>query len=116
MATEVYPDGMHAHADILLSRSDKWAVSTVHATGLVYYTFTSSRVDKHGKPIYYHTVRGNGFCDCPGYAWRRTCSHSIAVKREAEIAREAAVRKPRPSYDQMMDAQLDERTQTVSAF
>lgn len=80
---------MEAHADVLLSRSDRWATGTLNETGLTFYLFTSSRLGPDGQPILYHTIRDGSFCDCPSYKYRSACCHSLAVKRAAEAAREA---------------------------
>lgn len=109
MQAPVYTDGMHAHAETLYARRHKWAEGQLNGSGLVFYLFNSSKVGKDGLPKLYHTVRDGSWCDCPGFNYRRQCAHSIAVRRAADEAREAACR-PRPSLDDLYDNHL------VSAF
>ena len=114
MAREVYTDGMHAHAQTLYARRHLWAEGTLMSSGLTFYLFTSSKTNPDDSPKLYHTVRDGSFCSCKGYTYRRTCSHSIAVRRAAEEARAAVTRRPR--LEDMMDAHMDDCTRTMSAF
>lgn len=104
-------DSMRAHADLLLSRSHLWTRATRKSDGLAFVIFPSSRSNTA-----YYTRCDGGACTCKGYLWRGVCSHALACQIDAERAREAAGRKPRPRLDQLMDAWLDEGTQTVAAF
>jgi len=53
MATTMVTDSMRAYAQVLLSKSSKWARGIDHERGVAFVMFTSSRVDKDGKPIYH---------------------------------------------------------------
>jgi hypothetical protein len=81
-------DSMRAYARVLLSKSPKWARGVDHEKGVAFVMFTSSRVDKDGKPIYHKTRCDGAFCNCPGFYHRGVCSHALACRWEAEQARE----------------------------
>lgn len=115
-ARNMVTDSMRAQAQVLLSRSHKWARGYDTRNGRQFVIFTSSRQQPDGRPVLYYTgIAGDG-CTCKSYLYRGACSHAEACRLEAERAREVAARKPKATYDQLMDAWLDERTGTVAAF
>lgn len=96
MATQMIPTAsMNAYAEILLSRSDRWARGRRNRDGVQFVTFASSRRDKDGQPIYHQTAIDGSGCTCTGYLWRGICSHAIACRMDAERARERAACRPR---------------------
>lgn len=109
MATAMVTDSMRAYAQVLLSKSAKWARGVDNEKGVAFVLFTSSRVDREGKPIYHKTIRDGSGCTCTGYLYRGICSHALACQWEAEQARERMAR-PRVTLDELYDNHL------VSAF
>lgn len=100
---------MREQASVLLARSARWSRGTARTTdGMLVnvVTFASSRQRPDGKTVTYVTRVDGACCSCPGFVARQACSHALACKIEAERAREAAARKPRVSYDELMDRQL----------
>ena len=88
MATKTSMTASEAHAEILLSRSHKWAEGVEPSTGRAFYLFTSSKTDRDGAPVIYRTARDGSGCTCKSYWYRGSCCHSIAASRAAEQARE----------------------------
>lgn len=105
MASPVYTASQQAHAQVLLERSKRWARGVRNRDGLAFVTFASSRLGKDGQPVYYRATESA--CNCPSFNYRLACSHQLAVKIEAEQARESV--GPRSALDRMnelMSAQL----------
>jgi hypothetical protein len=87
-----------AQAQVLLSRSHKWARGYDKQTGIQFVTFASSRMGKDGRPVFYRTrIDGQG-CTCEGARRYPICSHQLACRLDADRAREAAARKPVSRY------------------
>lgn len=103
MTQQVTPS-MQAHAQALLARSRKWARGVRTRDGLAFVTFTSSRMNAHGLPIYYYSSERG--CTCPGHRNRGICAHVVAIRMEAEQAREAVGPKPRTTLEALMDKHL----------
>lgn len=111
MATKaVYTQSMQAKASVLVEQAITWTRATRKSDGLAFVIFPSSKPGK----AWYATEYG---CNCPSYTHRGACSHQLAVKTEAEQARERAAVKPRTTLEALMDKQLDEGPRpVVSAF
>jgi hypothetical protein len=85
MATAVKSTpSMQAHAEVLLERASRWARGIDKSNGQAFVTFTSSRTDREGNPIYHKTHAAGLGCTCPSWLHRGSCSHALACQIDAE--------------------------------
>jgi hypothetical protein len=105
----IITDSMRAYARVLLSKSDRWARGVDHQRGVAFVMFASSRTDREGRPMYHRTGRDGSICTCPGFLHRGICSHALAVRTEAEEARERAATR-RPRYEDLWIGEGDSLT------
>lgn len=103
--TPMVTESMRAYANILLSKSERWARGVDNEKGVAFVMFASSRTDREGRPMYHQTGRDGSICSCPGFMHRGICSHALAVRQEAEQARERAA-TPKRRYEDLMDNHL----------
>ena len=91
MAQAAYTLSQQASAERLLAQSLTWTRGRRKSDGLSFIIFPSS----DNRTAYYANERA---CTCRGFQHRGRCSHELAVKREAEQAREQATR---PRYEDL---------------
>ncbi len=101
MAQKQLTPSMQAHAAALFERADRWARGVRNRDGRAFVVFTSSRLDKAGRPVLYYTATDGSGCTCPSYYHRGMCAHAEACRLEAEAAR-AKVGPRRSRYDELM--------------
>lgn len=76
---------MVEHADMLVQRAKFWTRGVRKSDGLAFVCFPSSR---GGRAAYYTNERA---CSCPSFQFRHECAHRLAVRAEAEAARERII-------------------------
>jgi predicted nucleic acid-binding Zn finger protein len=104
-----------ARAQVLLENAANWSRGTaVTRTGETIGVVLFASGSRPGV-VYMTRQDGEGGCSCPAYQRGfRQCCHVRAVRADVAQAREAVTVKPRTTYDQLLDAQLDEGTRTVA--
>ena len=63
-----------AHAEQLVSESDRWLTGRAKANGRPFYVIPGS------KGVAHWTAADGSGCTCRGFAYRGQCSHVLAVK------------------------------------
>lgn len=92
-APTLYSKYQQEYAEALVTRAKFWTRATRKRDGLAFVIFPSSL----GRDSAYYTTETG--CTCRGFASRGRCSHQLAVKIEAEAAREAFC-APTERYDE----------------
>lgn len=98
MTAAVYSDSQRARAAILVEHAKTWTRGRRRRDNLAFVLFPSS---KSGHAYYANEMA----CTCAGFLHRGRCSHELAVRLEAEEAREQCA-KPTARYEELMDAHL----------
>ena len=94
MTTQAYTISQQASAERLLADSLIWVRGRRKADGVSFVVFPSS----NGRSAYYASLLNGGACTCRGFLHRGRCSHELALKRDAEQAREVATKPKRRGY------------------